>query len=517
MLKRTVYSEIRLVLGDQLNELHSWFRKPQKDILYVMMEIRPESLYVVHHIQKITGFFLAMRTFAQKLRQRGFSIKYYHITDPDNRHDFRENLEVLVNHYGIPSGAFLEPDEYRLDQLLEKVFTSLFGNYHKESTEHFYTSRTELAEYFLGRKTMIMENFYRSMRKKHNVLLDPDGSPCGGKWNYDRENRKKLPAHFQSPPPPDVKKDVGPVVRDISQADLPSIGNIDPMAFPWPADRKESLLLLEHFIKKNLPHFGTYQDAMTVKSWNLFHSLLSFSLNLKMILPGEVVEAVEKHWRTNPGQAGIAQVEGFIRQILGWREYMRGIYWKEMPAYENINYFKHTRKLPSWYWTGQTRMNCLQHTISQSLDHAYAHHIQRLMVTGNFALLAGIDPDEVDRWYLGIYIDAVQWVEITNTRGMSQYADGGIVGTKPYVSSATYINKMSDYCQGCYYQYNKKTGDRSCPFKSLYWHFYHRNRNILKENPRIAMMYRTWDKMNPASKEDMLSQANKYLDEREIL
>jgi deoxyribodipyrimidine photolyase-related protein len=256
---------------------------------------------------------------------------------------------------------------------------------------------------------------------------------------------------------------------------------------------------------------------MTVKSWNLYHSLLSFSLNLKMIHPSEVVEAVEKFWRAHPDHAGIAQVEGFIRQILGWREYMRGIFWKEMPSFEKLNYFRHERQIPSWYWTGQTRMSCLHHTIKQSLDRAYAHHIQRLMVTGNFALLAGIHPDEVDRWYLGIYIDAVQWVEITNTRGMSQYADGGIVGTKPYVSSAAYINKMSDYCGGCQYDHKKKTGDRSCPFNSLYWHFYQRNRELLRNNPRVAMMYRTWDKMDPAAKKDILTQASVYLDGIEAL
>ena len=517
MQNGAAYTELRLILGDQLNEKHQWFQKPSEDILYVMMEIRAESLYVVHHIQKITGFFQAMRTFSEKLRAKGFSIKYFRITDPDNRQNFRENLEWLVTQYSISSGAFLEPDEYRLDQLLEKVFASLFDAFRKESTEHFYTSRTELSGFFAGRKTMVMESFYRHMRKKHRVLLSPDGTPAGGQWNYDRENRNKLPVGHQPPPPPDLYRDVNAIVRDIEQAKLPTIGNIDPNGFFWPADRKDSLLILEHFIRNRLKYFGTYQDAMTQTSWNLYHSLLSFSMNLKMIHPSEVVESVEKSWKEYPEGTGIAQVEGFIRQILGWREYMRGIYWKEMPSYEELNYFRHERQIPSWYWNGQTRMACLHHSIKQSLDHAYAHHIQRLMVTGNFALLAGIDPDEVDRWYLGIYIDAIQWVEITNTRGMSQYADGGIVGTKPYVSSAAYINKMSDYCKGCHYQFSKKTGDRSCPFNSLYWHFYHRNREKLQKNPRVAMMYRTWDKMDPAVKNDMLFQASAYLDGIETL
>jgi deoxyribodipyrimidine photolyase-related protein len=229
------YAEIRLVLGDQLNELHSWFKEPSEDILYVMMEIRPESLYVVHHIQKITGFFLAIRSFAEKLRQRSFRLKYYRITDPDNHQAFKENLQALVREYQIPSGAFLEPDEYRLDQLLEKVFASLFSTHRKESAEHFYTSRTELADFFRDRKTMVMEGFYRHMRKKHRILMEPDGTPSGGKWNYDRENREKLPSDLQPPLPPDLGRDVSNIISDVQLAALPSMGKLDPTGFPWPA------------------------------------------------------------------------------------------------------------------------------------------------------------------------------------------------------------------------------------------------------------------------------------------
>jgi deoxyribodipyrimidine photolyase-related protein len=517
MPKSRVYSELRLVLGDQLNELHPWFKKPKEDVLYVMMEIRPESLYVVHHIQKITGFFLAMRTFAEKLQRRGFQVKYYRIADPYNRHSFKDNLESLIRRYRIPSGAFLEPDEYRLDQLLEKAFSGLFGSYRKESTEHFYTSRTELDAFFHDRKTMVMEHFYRHMRKKYHILMNPEGSPVGGRWNYDAENRQKLPVHLEPPAPLDLEKEVTEILSDIRLAGLPSIGHIEASRFPWPADREESLRLLDHFIDRSLLHFGSYQDAMTTTSWHVYHSLLSFALNIKMISPHEVVQAVQDHWQRHKESIRIAQTEGFIRQVLGWREYMRGIYWKEMPSYEKLNYFGHSRPLPHWYWNGETGMNCLHHVIKQSLNRAYAHHIQRLMVTGNFALLAGVDPDELDRWFLGIYIDAVQWVEITNTRGMSQYADGGMVGTKPYVSSAAYIHKMSDYCEGCCYEFKKKIGELSCPFNSLYWHFYHRNREKLKQNPRVAPVYRTWDKMNESLKEDILTQAGFYLDRIESL
>jgi len=249
---------------------------------------------------------------------------------------------------------------------------------------------------------------------------------------------------------------------------------------------------------------------MTTWDPYLFHSRLSFSMNSKMLSPLEVVERVEKFWYENQDEIAISQVEGFIRQIIGWREYMRGVYWAKMPEFAELNFFGHERELPKWFWTGKTKMKCLSHSIGQSLEYAYAHHIQRLMVIGNFALLAGIHPDELDQWYLGIYIDAIEWVEITNTRGMSQFADGGIVGTKPYVSSANYIKKMGNYCEHCAYSQKEKLGEKACPFNSLYWHFHDRNREKLEKNPRIGMVYRTWDKMK--NKAEILDQAEKYLE-----
>jgi deoxyribodipyrimidine photolyase-related protein len=269
--------------------------------------------------------------------------------------------------------------------------------------------------------------------------------------------------------------------------------------------------LLDFFVAECLPLFGTYEDAMSPTEWSIYHSRLSFSMNTKMISPLEVINKAVEAWESNPEKITINQLEGFVRQILGWREYMRGIYWMKMPEFAKLNYFKNQAKLPDWYWTGKTKMNCLKHSISQSLQYAYAHHIQRLMITGNFALLAGVNPDEVDAWYLGIYIDALDWVEITNTRGMSQFADGGIIGSKPYVSSASYIDKMSHYCGSCYYDKAKKVGDRACPFNSLYWNFYDRNANLLAKNPRIGMMYNVWNKMLPNVKSEILAQAEYYL------
>ena len=272
----------------------------------------------------------------------------------------------------------------------------------------------------------------------------------------------------------------------------------------------ESLELLDFFVAYCLPLFGTFQDAMTLDVWSVYHSRLSFALNVKLISPQEVIEKVIDAYRKNKAVA-LNQVEGFVRQILGWREYMRGVYWRQMPDYASLNYFSHENKLPNWYWTGETKMKCLSHSIQQSLQFSYAHHIQRLMVTGNFALLAGIHPDEVDQWYLGMYIDAIEWVEITNTRGMSQFADGGIVGTKPYVSSANYIDKMGTYCTKCHYNSKEKLGEKACPFNSLYWNFYAKNESLLRSNPRIGMAYVTLDKMQPEAKTEMLQQAEKYL------
>ena len=275
--------------------------------------------------------------------------------------------------------------------------------------------------------------------------------------------------------------------------------------------------LLDFFVRHCLPHFGTFQDAMTPEFWSLYHSRLSFSINTKMLSPLEVVEAAITHWKSHPDKIDIAQIEGFVRQIIGWREYMRGIYWAKMPEFAAMNFFNHQRKLPQWFWTGDTKMHCLKHSIKQSLQFAYAHHIQRLMVTGNFALLAGIHPDEVDQWYLGIYIDAIEWVEITNTRGMSQFADGGIVGTKPYVSSANYMDKMSHYCGNCYYNKKEKMGAKACPFNSLYWHFYDRHEDLLSKNPRIGMAYRNLARMDGEKKAAILETAERYLENIEEL
>jgi len=508
--------EIRLILGDQLNHQHSWFKSNDTSILYVLMEVKPESEYVTHHIQKIAGIFSAMRNFAFELEENGHKVAYFKINDTNNRQSFAANLKSLIDEHGADKLSYQLPDEYRLDELFKVEFPKLGVEIQAFNTEHFFTERQELKEQFEGKKTFLMESFYRKMRKKHDVLMDGE-QPISGKWNYDKQNRNKLPKAHIPTTPKLFENDVTEIVNEIDAAGINYIGEIKPKAFIWPISRAQSESLLQYFLEEMLPYFGQFQDAMSNEYWSIYHSRLSFSINLKMLSPHEVVKQAENHWKRNTDTINLAQVEGFIRQILGWREYMRGIYWAKMPEYATLNFFNADKKLPQFFWTGDTKMNCLKKAINQSLKHGYAHHIQRLMVTGSFCTMAGINPDEVDQWYLGIYVDAFDWVEITNTRGMSQFADGGIVGTKPYVSSASYINKMGDHCKGCHYSYSKKTGEGACPLNSMYWHFLARNHDKLKTNHRMNMMYNVWFKMDTAKQKEILDQADQYLEDIENL
>ncbi len=500
---------LRLILGDQLNPAHSWFEKPDGRVTYVLMEIRQETDYVQHHLQKVAAFFAAMRAFADHLKGRGHRVLYLTLDDPENRQTIPDNLRRLIWREGYTRFGCLQPDEYRLDRQLRQTVASLPVPGEVRDTEHFLTERGELKAMFAGRKRYLMEAFYRRMRRRCDVLMD-GGKPAGGAWNYDAANRGAYDGRVPIPRPLAFDNDVRGITAMIRRAKVTTFGEIDPARLIWPIDRPQALRLLDAFIRSGLPHFGTYQDAMTLASGSLFHSRLSFALNTKMLHPMEVVAAAVDAWKKSPRQVALQQVEGFVRQILGWREYMRGVYWALMPELEEMNFFGHDRPLPGFFWTGETRMRCLSAAIGQSLAQAYAHHIQRLMVTGNFALLAGVNPKEVDAWYLGVYIDAVQWVELPNTRAMSQFADGGLVATKPYVSSANYIRKMSDYCGACSYDARKKHGADACPFNSLYWDFFARHREKLESNPRIGMMYRTWDRMAADERRQIRRQADVY-------
>jgi deoxyribodipyrimidine photolyase-related protein len=501
---------LRLILGDQLNSNHSWYKTIDTNITYLLMEVRTETDYAQHHIQKVVGFFAAMQVFAAGLKQQEHNVIYVYLNDKNNQQSFGENIATLIKENNFTHFEYQLPDEYRVDEHLKKLCTDLSITHSIYDTEHFLSKRNEVGDFFISKKVFLLESFYRAMRKKYNILMDGD-QPLHGQWNFDADNRKKLPANHKATSPLIFNNDVSTILTEINKANVKTIGNIDATNFIWPINRKQSLALLDFFVTECLPLFGTYEDAMTPTEWSLYHSRLSFSMNTKMLSPLEVIQAAIDEWSKRQSEISFNQLEGFVRQILGWREYMRGIYWLKMPEYATLNFLEHKNKLPEWYWTGKTKMKCLSHSITQSLDYAYAHHIQRLMITGNFALLAGVHPDEVDAWYLGIYIDALEWVEITNTRGMSQFADGGIVGSKPYVSSATYIDKMSHYCGSCYYKKAVKTGEKACPFNSLYWNFYDKHEDKLAKNPRIGMMYNVWRKMKQEDKAALLTQADFYL------
>ncbi len=506
---RRAMTTLRLILGDQLNPLHSWFKEPDRNVVYTLMEIRQETDYVLHHAQKIIAIFAAMRDFAWQLADQGHRVHYFKIDDPDNLQSLPGNLDALVEKYQAQCFEYQYPDEWRLDRQLQSYCSHLAIRNKACDSEHFYTQRDEAKRLFGSRPHWRMERFYRRMRVKHGVLLEDNQRPIGGQWNYDHDNRKTWPGSPAVPVDNRCHHDHSALWQAIIKADVRSFGEPDADDFRWPLNRDEALQQFDAFVADGLPYFGDFQDAMNRRNWRLFHSLLSFALNTKMLNPREVVHGAETAWRK--GQAPLAATEGFIRQILGWREYVRGVYWANMPEYATQNQFGHDRPLPSWFWTGQARMNCLAAAISQSLDYAYAHHIQRLMVIGNFALLAGLAPDAVHRWYLGVYIDAFEWVELPNTLGMSQFADGGLLATKPYVSSAAYIDRMSDYCKGCHYDKKARTGDRACPFNALYWQFFMRYRDKLESNPRLSIAYRNLDRFASAERAAITRRAEQIL------
>lgn len=496
---------LRLVLGDQLNPEHVWFQTLDPQIVYVLTEVRQETDYVLHHAQKIIAIFAAMRDFARHLRAMGHRVRYVALDDPSNRQTITENLAALAQHYEAHHLEWQSPDEWRLDVHLRTWAAQQQVTTQEVDSGHFLTDRKEVSSLFEGRKQWLMENFYRHMRRRHGLLMDAQGKPEGGQWNFDHDNRKPWPG---TPPEPSDARPVHDhraILELIKRCCVTSFGNPQAADFRWPINRSEALICLEAFIQTTLPHFGDFEDAMSSKSQRLFHSLLSFALNVKMLNPREVVQRAEIAYRS--GHAPLAAVEGFIRQIAGWREYIRGIYWANMPGYEARNALGHTTPLPSWFWTGNTHMRCMQHAIGQSLETAHAHHIQRLMVIGNFALLAGLDPQALHRWYLGVYVDAFEWVELPNTLGMSQRADGGLIATKPYVSSGAYINRMSDYCKGCKYDHKQKLGTEACPFNALYWDFFARHAPAFGNNARLGLVYKQLQKLHGPQLEALRAQA----------
>jgi deoxyribodipyrimidine photolyase-related protein len=494
-----------LILGDQLTQGLPMLSAadPAHDVI-VMAEVRGEGTYVPHHPQKIALILTAMRKHAAALQAQGFTVAYSRLDDPANTHSIAGELIRRASETGCVNVWAMEPGEWRLHGVLEGLPLSV----KLWPDPRFVASKGEFAAWAEGRKQLRMEWFYRDMRRKTGLMMDGD-QPAGGQWNYDHDNRKAAKPDLFRPQPPRFAPDATTQeVLDLVASAYPDhFGRLTP--FGWATDRAGALMAMDHFITHALPQFGDYQDAMLAGDATLYHSLLSPYINIGLLDPLEVCRAAEGAWRA--GRVPINAAEGFIRQIIGWREYVRGIYWHEGPDYTARNALSHTRNLPAVYWGAPTRMACMAAAVGQTRDLAYAHHIQRLMVTGNFALLAGVDPAQVHAWYLSVYIDAFEWVEAPNTVGMSQFADGGVVGSKPYVSSGAYIDRMSDYCRGCAYKVKEKTGPDACPFNLLYWHFLIRHRDRFAQNPRMGPMYRTWDKMAASHKHRVLEDADAFL------
>jgi deoxyribodipyrimidine photolyase-related protein len=502
---------LRLILGDQLSLNLSSLRdaSPEQDLI-LMCELAVEATYVHHHKQKLVLVFSAMRHFARQLRHQGFKVHYLTLDDPTNSGSFTPEIETILQRSGCRRVVLTEPAEFRLlDRFRHWQRQHPQWQIELREDDRFLCSAAEFRHWASGRKQLRMEYFYRQLRQRYNILMQA-GQPVGGQWNFDKENRKPLPADLKIPPPPrfepdDLTRDVMALVeRHFGE----HFGSLE--AFNHAVTREQALEQLTHFLDCSLPCFGDYQDAMRQGEPWLHHSLLSTSINLGLLSPMEVIEAVQARWQQ--GQAPLNAAEGFIRQILGWREYVRGLYWLYMPEYAGRNHLQAMRPLPNFFWSGQTDLNCMRQCIEQTHDYAYAHHIQRLMVIGNFALLAGLEPSQVGRWYLEVYADAYEWVELPNVLGMVLFADGGTMASKPYAASGAYINRMSDYCRHCRYDVQQKSGPKACPFNYLYWDFMQRNEGQLRGNPRLGLTYRQLDKMKPEQRQSLQDSARIFLE-----
>lgn len=501
---------IILILGDQLNQNISSLKHCDKDNdLIVMCEVLEECSTPKHHKKKIAFILSAMRHFAQELKESGFNVAYVTLDDPENTHSFTSEIIRLSNKHHINTVKVTYPGEYRVLQDLDNLKREKIDVQICED-DRFLCSINEFKDFAKGRKSLVMETFYRQMRVKYDILMD-GGKPIGGKWNYDADNRKppkkglKIPTHYHNPPN-DITKTVMALVNE-KFAD--HFGDIEPFYFA--INRGQALLALQNFIDERVQNFGTYQDAMMQGEDFMFHSHIGFYLNNGLLEPLEVIQSVEAEYQK--GRINLHSAEGFVRQILGWREYIRGVYWLQMPEYKTRNFFNAKNKLPEFYWSANTKMNCMKECVRSTKQNAYAHHIQRLMVLGNFALITGIDPDAVNEWYLLVYADAYEWVELPNVSGMVLFSDGGILGTKPYAASGSYINKMSNYCQNCAYQVKEKNGDRACPFNYLYWNFLIKNKSLLSKNHRMAMIYRVLEKFDQDKIENIKKDSQKFLNQ----
>ena len=496
-----------LVLGDQLDLDAAAFDgfDAGHDAAW-MAEVAEESTHVWSGKPRTALFLAAMRHFAQALRAAGRPLHHMRLEDPANRGSLAAQLHADIERLRPAGLVMTAPGDWRVLQAVKGVAQAHGLPLDVREDRHFYGSVREFAAHARGRKSLRMENFYREMRRRHGVLMQGD-EPEGGQWNFDADNREAFGAEGPGRVPPRTRFEPDTITREVialvEQRFAGTPGRLDD--FDWPVTRAQALAALDRFIAERLPLFGRYQDAMWPGEPWLYHAHLAAALNLKLLNPREVVDAAVAAYRA--GAAPLAGVEGFVRQILGWREYVRGIYWTRMPAYGALNALRAHADLPAWYWTGETAMACLRDAIGQTLQHGYAHHIQRLMVTGLFALMYGAQPQQVHAWYLAVYVDAVEWVELPNTLGMSQYADGGLMASKPYVATGKYIQRMSPHCQGCRYDPAQRSGETACPFTTLYWDFLMRHEAMLAAHPRMALQVKNLARLSDTQKQAVRDRA----------
>jgi deoxyribodipyrimidine photolyase-related protein len=498
------------ILGDQLSHsLSSLAGAERSDTVLLMMEVADETTYVRHHKTKLAYILSAMRHHAEALRIAGWCVDYVCLNDDESNGSFTGEIARAVQRHQPDRIVVTEAGEWRVAAMLDS-WETLFGvPVEIRSDTRFLCSHAEFNAWADGRAELTMEFFYREMRKKTGLLM-ANGKPVGGRWNFDEENRKPAAADLLMPRPLAFPPDA--ITREVMELVVRRFGN-NPGSldhFDYAVTAEDSERQAASFFANALRDFGAYEDAMLTGERFLWHSILSPYINSGLLDPLDLCRRAAAEYEA--GRAPLNSVEGYIRQIIGWREYMRGIYWREGPEYVDRNFFEHSRQLPVWYWTGETDMHCLSEALGQTLATAHAHHIQRLMVIGNFALLIGADPKQVHIWYLEVYLDAYEWVELPNTLGMSQYGDGGLLGSKPYVSSGAYINRMSDYCSDCRYDVSKRVGENACPFNALYWDFLARHRDKLGDNRRLAMPYRTWDRQSDTARASTRAQAASLLE-----
>ena len=497
-----------IVLGDQLNFDSPALANfdPEQDLIW-MAEASEESTHVPSSKHRIALFLSAMRHFASEIEAKDWPIDYTYLTASDHSGTLAGELTKAISKFTPQEVHLTQPGEFRVLKDLEKVCKDSEIALSVHSDTHFFTEITDFEKFAKSRKQLRLEYWYRELRQRFNILME-DGEPVGGQWNFDTDNRLSF---GKSGPPPvpapfSIKPDlITQEVIDTVEKMFPNhVGALDN--FSWPVNRAQALQALDMFINERLQMFGQYEDAMWTQEPWLYHSHLSAALNLKLLNPREVVNAAVNAYLK--GKAPIASVEGFVRQILGWREFVRGIYWTQMPKYLQLNALNATHKLPSAFWNAKTEMNCLKETLEQTFNHGYAHHIQRLMVLGLYTLMFGVDPVYVHEWFLSVYVDAVEWVELPNTLGMSQFGDGGIIASKPYIASGKYVQRMSNYCGSCKFDPGLSTGNKACPMTTLYWDFLIKHQQLLAKNPRMGMQLKNLMRLD-AEKIDAIKVAAK--------